>query len=363
MLSSKPYAAWTSRRRMTLLGACAALVLAIPASAVPASSGPASSAPASSQPPMQIDKIGSFEVGGRVLEDGQGGTLSCDHGYVEYQIPHRPRGVGLMLWHSSSTDVWTNRWDGGEGYVSIFLRRRYPIYLWDGPRVGRANWGCEPITYKPSQGQDQRNFVAWRFGPSYPNWFPGVQFPTNDKEAWNQATRARYDEFDTVENVLLQADAAAQATDKIGPVVLVTNSAGGLRAMVAATKAKTNNIKAIVAYETPGFVFPEGEGPQLKPGPFGPVYVSREDFKKLTAFPIQLVWGDHVEDSPRWKPELQTSKAFVDLINKYGGHAEILSLPAVGLHGNTHLAFADLNNVQVADQLSAFLDRNHLSGR
>jgi hypothetical protein len=28
--------------------------------------------------------------------------------------------------------------------------------------------------------------------------------------------------------------------------------------------------------------------------------------------------------------------------------------------GNTHIAFADLNNVQVADQLSLFLKRNKL---
>jgi len=26
----------------------------------------------------------------------------------------------------------------------MFLRRDYPVYLWDGPRVGRANWACVP---------------------------------------------------------------------------------------------------------------------------------------------------------------------------------------------------------------------------
>jgi hypothetical protein len=35
-------------------------------------------------------------------------------------------------------------------------------------------------------------------------------------------------------------------------------------------------------------------------------------------------------------------------------------LPSVGLKGNTHIPFADLNNVAVADQLSAFLERNKL---
>ncbi len=155
----------------------------------------------------------------------------------------------------------------------------------------RANWGCESITYKPAQGQDQRNFIAWRFGPKYPDFYPGVQFPTDNKEAWNQATRARYDEFDTVDNVELQAEAAAQAIDKIGPVALVTNSAGGLRALMAAAKAKSGNVKAIVAYENPGFVFPKGEGPQLPPGPFGPIYVSQEEFRKLPKFPHAVRLG------------------------------------------------------------------------
>ncbi|MEI9891806.1 MAG: hypothetical protein WDN45_16155 [Caulobacteraceae bacterium] len=132
---------------------------------------------------------------------------------------------------------------------------------------------------------------------------------------------------------------------------------------MAAAKAKSGNVKAIVAYENPGFVFPKGEGPQLPPGPFGPIYVSQEEFRKLAKFPMQFVWGDHIEESETWKPRLELNKAFVDLVNKYGGHAEILSLPSVGLHGNTHLAFADMNNVKVADQLSAFLARNHLDAR
>jgi len=54
------------------------------------------------------------------------------------------------------------------------------------------------------------------------------------------------------------------------------------------------------------------------------------------------------------------SKKFADIVNAHGGHAEVLMLPSVGVKGNTHLAFADLNNVEVADQLSLFLKRNRL---
>jgi pimeloyl-ACP methyl ester carboxylesterase len=309
--------------------------------------------------PVTIVRQGAFEAGGSMLRDGDR-TLSCDHGYVEYEIPAKARAVSLFLWHSSSTMVWQQRWDGGEGYQSIFLRRGFPVYLWDGPRVGRGNWGCDSYTYKPSVGQDQQNFIAWRLGAHYPDFFPGVQFPTGDARAWDQAMRARYDEFDTTPNAELEAAAAAKAIDRIGPTVLVTNSAGGMRALLAALRS--DNVKAIVAYEDPGYLFPsDAEAPP--PTKFGPIIVSPEEFKRLTRIPIQFVFGDNIDKSPAWSGYLATCRKFVDLLNARGGKAEILMLPSVGLHGNTHIAFADLNNVAVADQLSAFLHRNRLDLR
>jgi hypothetical protein len=244
----------------------------------------------------------------------------------------------------------------------MFLRRRYPVYLWDGPRVGRASWGCETTTYTPGIGKDQANFSAWRLGPAYLDFYPGVQFPTQSAEAWDQATRARYDEVDTNENVQLQSDAGALAIDKIGPVVILTNSAGGFRALMSAVKARSANVKAIVAYENPGYVFPEGSHPNVPHSSFDPIFVPLDQFRKLTKFPIQFVWGDHIDTFPIPAQSLDVCRQFVDLINTYGGHAEILRLTSVGLKGNTHIAFADMNNDKVAEQLDLFLARNHLDG-
>lgn len=143
--------------------------------------------------PIMLDRSGGFEIGGKVIVNpaNPGQTLSCDHGYVEYFIPWKPRETSLVMWHSSSTQVWQNRWDGGEGYKDKFLRRDYPVYLWDGPRVGRANWSCEAMTYEPGY-RDQGNFTAWKFGPVAPqgnpkptDFYPGVQFPIDSLEAWN----------------------------------------------------------------------------------------------------------------------------------------------------------------------------------
>jgi hypothetical protein len=311
--------------------------------------------------PLTIQKQGSFAVGGTVKGDANKQSLSCDHGYVDYQIPVNPRRVNLVMWHSAAATAWLNRWDGGEGYRDIFLRRGFPVYIWDGPRVGRANWGCAQHTYDPGSGRDQQNFVAWRFGEQFPNWFEGVQFPTNDREAWNQAARARYLEFDTIENAQLQSDAAAKLFDRIGPSVALTNSAGGMRALLTATKS--NNVAGIVMYENVGYLFPTGEGPGVAQTGFGPIEIPLDEFKKLTRIPLQVVWGDNVSKSATYPRSLEQSKLFIEKIKKYGGKAELLMLPDAGLKGNTHIPFADMNNVAVADLLSKFLAANGLDKR
>src|SRR5260370_36362516 len=79
------------------------------------------------KPPIILDSTGAYEVGGKVISKpgDPSQTLSCDHGYVEYFIPAKRRETGLIMWHSSSTKLWENRWDGGEGFKSIFLREGY----------------------------------------------------------------------------------------------------------------------------------------------------------------------------------------------------------------------------------------------
>lgn len=332
-----------------------------------------------------LDRSGGFVVGGRTIESPTfpGQTLSCDHGYMEYFIPWRPRRTGIFMWHSSSTQVWQNRWDGGEGYKDMFLRRDYPVYLWDGPRVGRANWACEPSTYTPSY-RDQGNFVAWNFGPRFGEFWPGVQFPVEDEMAWRQATSARYVEIDTIENVHMQAQAAATAADegRLGDsVVLLGNSASGLRAQLAAVKSNSSTIKAIVAYESYGCVFPDNAnitvpgfpgmppvGPGPNPngttppsGPFGPLYVTPDEFRKLARLrEVQFVWGDHRDES---FPMLRQTRQAAALINAYGGNARLLFLAKdAGLDGSTHSAFADMDNDKVAALLDDFLEENGLDG-
>jgi hypothetical protein len=336
--------------------------------------------------PIMLDRSGGFIIGGehRVINPAvPNRTLSCDHGYVEYFIPAEPRKTSIVLWHSSSAQVWQNRWDGGEGYKDKMLRADYPTYIWDGPQVGRANWSCQSITFTPT-ARDQGNFTAWKFGPTIPvgqvptpaEFYPNSKFPINHPnfvDYWWNATGARYDEFDNAANVQLQTREAAVAADsgRLGKqIVYLTNSAGGLRAQMTTAKSTKRNIAGIVTYESVGYIFPEGDPESPAPcadqnSPttcgFGPFHVPLEDFKKLAKLKkIQFVWGDN---QPETAVQVINSRICAKLINKYGGNAEVLKLGDIpGFEGSSHIPFADMHNDKVADLLFKLLKKNKLDG-
>src|SRR6266516_2692313 len=110
--------------------------------------------------PLVIQKQGSFAVGGTVIAppgvfdpivqgaytptpDSRGQTIHGDHAYVFYQVPVNARRLPLVFWHGhgESGKTWETTPDGREGFQTIFLRRRFSVYLIDQPRRGRAARG------------------------------------------------------------------------------------------------------------------------------------------------------------------------------------------------------------------------------
>ena len=62
----------------------------------------------------------------------------------------------------------------------------------------------------------------------------------------------------------------------------------------------------------------------------------------------------------QWRGEILMGRKFVELVNKYGGDAELVHLPELGIKGNTHFMFSDLNNIEIADLLSKWLKEKGL---
>jgi len=327
--------------------------------------------------PLIIQEQGSFAVGGTVLTNPgtfdpakmspEGQTFHGDHAYVFYQIPANARKLPLVLWHGYGqfSKTWGTTPDGREGYQNIFLRRGFGVYVIDQPRCGNAGRSTQPITLTPVP-DEQEWFNFFRIG-IWPNFFPGVQF-SHDSEALTQYFRQMTPDTGPID-INVTSDAVAALFNKIGPGILVTHSHSG--GMGWRTAIKSRNIRAIVSYK-PGsnFAFPNGEVPPPIPSSAGPleaVVVPLSDFVKLTKIPIVLYYGDNIPEQPsankgqdQWRIRLAMARLWRDAVNSHGGDFTLVHLPEIGIRGNTHFAFSDLNNLEIADLLTKFLKEKGL---
>lgn len=359
-----------------VLAALLGSAVALHAHAAPPSQTDAAGPPPS-QPPIALQSQGSFAVGGTVVRSpgayvpGQPGpagqTLHGDHARVTYQIPVNARRLPLVMWHGFGTfsKTWETTPDGREGFQTIFLRRRYPVYLVDQPRRGGA--GRSTVAGQiAAEPEEQRWFNVFRLGV-WPHLHPQVQF-SRDPEALNQFFRQMAPDTGPLDNTVA-VDAVSALFSRIGPGVLVTHSYSGGLGWTAAMANPA--IRAVVSYEPgSGFVFPQGEVPAAMPsltGPLSGVAVPMAQFKALTRIPIVLYYGDNIPDAlsqdpglDNWRVRLAMARLWVDAVNRHGGDATLVHLPEVGIHGNTHFPFSDLNNVQVADQMQQFLASRRL---
>ena len=175
--------------------------------------------------PLMIQEQGSFAVGGTVIRNpgtfdparpgAEGQTLHGDHARVFYQVPVNARKLPLVMWHGFGEfgKTWETTPDGREGYQTIFLRRRFAVYLIDQPRRGGAARSTVSANVSASP-DEQRWFNMFRLG-RWPDFFSGVQF-SRDPKALDQYFRQMVPDtgpFDA--NVV--TDAVSALFDRIGP--------------------------------------------------------------------------------------------------------------------------------------------------
>ena len=312
------------------------------------------------------------------LRSNAGDIFPIHQGYVRFQIPANPRKLPLVMVHGAGQTgkTYENTRDR-EGYETIFLRRGWSVYIPDLTTRGRASMATFTGPLGELQGTqvgpataarygNKHWFTGFRFGnwaDGEPEFFPTVQFPK---------TRAEIDQFGAQgvpfdlasptgsaapDDVGAFSDNLSALMTEVGPAVLVTHSQSGPFGW--RTRIKNSNVKAIVSYEPIGFVFPDHDLPEGESG------IPAEEFAKLTQIPIQLVYGDFISEEGNpwqkwWSMNLRRARLFADTINRHGGDAEVVHLPEIGIRGNTHFPFNDLNNVEVADLLSAFLREKSL---
>jgi len=310
--------------------------------------------------PLVIAKQGSFFVGGRDVHSdtlsmlpafASTGTITLDQMYVHYQVPLDAKRASITLIHGCclTGKTWETTPDGRMGWDEYFVRKGYATYIVDQSWRGRSATDISAINeVKSGKAPAEKLPVvfaaahegAWaifRFGAAYPEVFPGMKFPLEAQgEFWKQMVP---DWSNAVPTPNPTVPALSMLARQLGGTVLMSHSQSGIYPFQTAV-LDTKGIAAIVSIE-----------PAACPDP-------ASDMAPYTKMPILVLFGDYVDLSPRWSPRLKRCRAFVAAANKAGGRTELVLLPDVGMHGNSHMLMQDTNSHQVADWLLAWIDKN-----
>ena len=387
-----------NRLRVGLLAAMSALALPSIAWADTPAPTPVTSlqtapvGPDGSGEPLVLAKQGSFFAGGSVVTASNGNTYHGDSTYVQFNIPVSPRQYPIVMWHGGgqSGKSWSSTPDGRDGFEQIFARRGFSTYVIDQARRGRAGRSILGTTIVGGTDPDADffnealRFTIFRMGlwvpPAPPKFFANTQSPVDqasiDQLSFQSVPDTGPNKADLA-TLEFQARNVVALFQKIGPGILLTHSFSGRNGWTTGILAP-NLVRAIVAYEPSNFAFPSDDPPPDVPTDVSSVAMASASqlytpaqFANLTKMPIQIIFGDNIDfDTPSsnygvelWRVVVQRAAQFVAAVNNRGGHAEILFLPSAGLKGNTHFAFADKNNLAVANLLSSWLSSNQLDRR
>jgi pimeloyl-ACP methyl ester carboxylesterase len=310
---------------------------------------------------LVLQSQGSFFVGGRDVKSdtlstlpayAPSGTITVDQMYVHYEIP---AGAGkhypLTLIHGCclTGKTWETTPDGRMGWDEFFVRRGYPVYVidqsWRGRSAGSVaainavKMGKAPVDQLPTvfSAGHEGAWTIFRFGPEYPKVYDGMRYPLGAQAAfWKQMVP---DWSNAVPTPNPTVPALSELAQKLQGTVLVSHSQSGIYPFQTVALS-TKGVAGIISIE-PG-ACPNAAG----------------DLTPYKNVPIMVLWGDNVDLSPRWSPRLKGCRAFVAALNAAGGKAEVLVLPEIGIHGNSHMLMQDNNSLQIAAMLDTWIARH-----
>jgi pimeloyl-ACP methyl ester carboxylesterase len=317
---------------------------------------------------LVLQARGSFFVGGELITAdagslGQGrpaGQIAINQMYVDYMIPQGGGNkvpVVMIEGGGLSGKSWETTPDGRMGIDEYFVRQGHPVYVVDQVWRGRSGTDVTPFN-KVREGilppATQPNMIrtsaetAWtvfRWGPVFGTAFPDTQFPIDHAtEFYKQGVPS----FTIIPpgapdpNYKNLSDLAL----KLKGAVLMGHSQSALFPMQAALTDSTG-IKGLLLTEPPGGC--------------NATTLTDQQIATLAPIPILVEFGDHLDSPPVaavWAAAFADCQAFIARVNAAGGNAQLLHLPDVGLHGNSHLWMDDKNNLQVGDLILKWIDQN-----
>jgi pimeloyl-ACP methyl ester carboxylesterase len=323
---------------------------------------------ACAQAPIALKEMGSFHVGGReVVISGKpikeivftpggvpakvdpNGVYQVEQMYVQYFVPQNRRGaLPLLMWHGGGLSgvTYETTPDGREGWLNYFVKRGWTVYNSDAVERGRSGWAMYPDVFKgePVFLTKEDPFNRFRIGagpgaydrdPAKMKLKPGSQFPA---EGYDNFTKQGVPRWTTTDDAIIAA--YTQLVDKVCPcVVLVHSQSGPFGQKVA--QARPDKVKALVLVEPSA-----GGDPRLA--------------ASLSKTPILALYGDYIEEDPRWPTIRANEIKFLEQVRAAGGRYDVIDLPKVGVRGNSHMIMMDRNSDQVAGVIQQWLEKQGL---
>jgi pimeloyl-ACP methyl ester carboxylesterase len=315
--------------------------------------------------PLVLKARGSFIVGGDKANDtlvqlgnfGIPGHIAVNQMYVEYMAPKKESGWPVAMIHGMALTgkSYDTTPDGRMGWYEYFVRKGRAVYIPD--QVGRGRSGFNQAIYndvkygnvtpasQPAMNRfsDELNWTNFRFGTGVNMPFKDLQFPISSIDELSKQNVP--DLSGNVPSPNPTFAALADLAVQVNGAVLLGHSQGGAFPLQAAL-VNTKGIKGMVLVEPGGC----------------PTYTDAQ-IATLATIPILVVYGDHIDQTSfvvgfSWKAAFEGCKAFVQKVKAAGGKAEFLHLPRIGIYGNSHMMMFDKNNLQIADLILAWIDRN-----
>jgi pimeloyl-ACP methyl ester carboxylesterase len=319
----------------------------------------AASAFAQTRAPISLRDMGSFHVGGRVIDiTGQpikevvftpggvpakvdpNGKYQVEQMYVQYFLPQNPRGrLPLLLWHGGGLTgvTYETKPDGGDGWLSYFIRKGWDTYISDAVERGRSGWTA---TFKGEavalpQGDPWERFRigpagSWNDDKSKRATYPGTQFPI---EAYDQFMKQGVPRWLSTDDQIVAAYIAL--VDKVCPCVVMVHSQSGSFGYKV-LEARPDKVKALVAVEP------------AVPG-------DKDKAAAIKDIPVLMMFGDYIPQDSRWPKMRQQDLDYVAAVRAAGGSVDVVNLPEIGIAGNSHMLMMDKNNAVTADLIHTWL--------
>jgi pimeloyl-ACP methyl ester carboxylesterase len=312
---------------------------------------------------LTVSHQGSFFVGGQNQTISAGNDITVNQMYVQYQIPPsidaQPKPAVVLI-HGCclSAKSWEETPDGRMGWNEHFVRRGYPTYLVD--QVTRSRSGFDPTIFQQVRNGTaaptdlpnilvighQAAWTSFRFGPSFGTPYPDEQFPVDYADEF-------YKQMIPDLNLMLGPYSGPNPTfnnlaalaNQSGGAILVGHSESGFFPEDAAL-VDPGGIRGLVTIE------PGGSCTTANPLT---VPLTPDQIGSLAKIPTLILYGDHLSGGVL-KSYADCHDVYLPQIAAAGGDITFISLPDMGIFGNSHMMMLDKNNLDIADIVMDWID-------